>query len=251
MTYSLWYIINTLVTIQITIRHSCWWDITESRSYSTSPSFLFAAQILNAHNHIVGLLPFTFSCSSLQQLPHRHCKFRDDLLVEVFLQSAVSLKKCSWILLSTFCMNPKHPDMIVSTVVVTERDCTTQDQDLWVSRLRRRRRKPTPEETEGTALEQTCQVYPFSGQTTRFLPLLPVYPLVLTIVLPGVFVMAHLECCCETVTPIFATSTNLPVSDFQTWQVCFGTIPALRLLALVRKVKFHIPVNDQCIFSIV
>ena len=49
---------------------------------------------------------------------------------------------------------------------------------------------------------------------------LPVYPLVLTIVLPGVFVMAHLECCCETVTPIFATSTNLPVSDFQTWQVC-------------------------------
>ena len=39
------------------------------------------------------------------------------------------------------------------------------------------------------------------------------------IVLPGVFVMARLECCCETETAIFAARTNLPVSYFQTWQV--------------------------------
>ena len=32
--------------------------------------------------------------------------------------------------------------------------------------------------------------------------------------------MAHLECYRETETAIFATRTNLPVSDFQTWQVC-------------------------------
>ena len=33
------------------------------------------------------------------------------------------------------------------------------------------------------------------------------------------FVMAHLECYRETETAIFATRTNLPISDFQTWQV--------------------------------
>ena len=31
--------------------------------------------------------------------------------------------------------------------------------------------------------------------------------------------MAHLECCRETETPVFAARTNLPVLDFQTWQV--------------------------------
>ena len=41
----------------------------------------------------------------------------------------------------------------------------------------------------------------------------------LTTVLPGVFVMAHLECCRETETAILAALTNLPVWDFQTWQV--------------------------------
>ena len=43
--------------------------------------------------------------------------------------------------------------------------------------------------------------------------------LFLTIVFPEFFVMAHLECYRETETAIFATRTNLPVSDFQTWQV--------------------------------
>ena len=46
--------------------------------------------------------------------------------------------------------------------------------------------------------------------------------LFLTIVLPGVFVTAHIECCHETETAIFAARTNLPVLDFQTWQVCVG-----------------------------
>ena len=32
--------------------------------------------------------------------------------------------------------------------------------------------------------------------------------------------MARHECCCEIEMAIFATRTNLPVSDFQTWQVC-------------------------------
>ena len=43
--------------------------------------------------------------------------------------------------------------------------------------------------------------------------------LFLTIVLPGVFVMARLECCRKTETVIFAARTNLPVSYFQNWQV--------------------------------
>ena len=43
----------------------------------------------------------------------------------------------------------------------------------------------------------------------------------LTIVLPGIFVMARRECCREIETATFAACTNLPVSDFQTWQVCF------------------------------
>ena len=43
--------------------------------------------------------------------------------------------------------------------------------------------------------------------------------LFLTTVLHGVFVMAHLECCRETEMANFDTRTNLPVSDFQTWQV--------------------------------
>ena len=55
------------------------------------------------------------------------------------------------------------------------------------------------------------------------MPLLFIIPVIkmffFTIVLPGVFVMARLECCRETETAIFATRTNLPVSDFQTWQV--------------------------------
>ena len=46
--------------------------------------------------------------------------------------------------------------------------------------------------------------------------------LFLTIVFPEFFVMAHLECYRETETAIFATRTNLPVSDFQTWQVWSG-----------------------------
>ena len=41
----------------------------------------------------------------------------------------------------------------------------------------------------------------------------------MVIVLPGVLVMACLECCRETETAIFAARTNLPVSYFQTWQV--------------------------------
>ena len=49
--------------------------------------------------------------------------------------------------------------------------------------------------------------------------IIPVIKMFLTIVLPGVFVMARLECCRETETAIFATRTNLPVSVFQTWQV--------------------------------
>ena len=48
--------------------------------------------------------------------------------------------------------------------------------------------------------------------------------LFLTIVFPEFFVMAHLECYRETETAIFATRTNLPVSDFQTWQVWYGSI---------------------------
>ena len=44
----------------------------------------------------------------------------------------------------------------------------------------------------------------------------------LTIVLPEVFVMAYIECCSETETAIFAGRTNLPVLDFQTWQVWRG-----------------------------
>ena len=40
--------------------------------------------------------------------------------------------------------------------------------------------------------------------------------LFLTSVLPAVFVMARLECYCETEMAIFAARTNLPVSDFQT-----------------------------------
>ena len=32
--------------------------------------------------------------------------------------------------------------------------------------------------------------------------------------------MARLECCRKTETAIFAAHTKLPVSDFQTWQVC-------------------------------
>ena len=55
------------------------------------------------------------------------------------------------------------------------------------------------------------------------MPLLFIIPVIkmlfLTIVLPGVFVMARLECCREIEMTIFATRTNLPVSDFQTWQV--------------------------------
>ena len=51
----------------------------------------------------------------------------------------------------------------------------------------------------------------------------------LTIVLPGVFVMARHECCREIETAIFAARTNLPVLDFQTWQVWRS--------ALVGKVK--------------
>ena len=43
----------------------------------------------------------------------------------------------------------------------------------------------------------------------------------MTIVLPGVFVMARHECCRETETAIFAARTNLPVLDFLTWQVWF------------------------------
>ena len=42
----------------------------------------------------------------------------------------------------------------------------------------------------------------------------------MTIVLPGVFVMARRECCRETETAIFAARTNLQVLDFLTWQVC-------------------------------
>ena len=33
--------------------------------------------------------------------------------------------------------------------------------------------------------------------------------------------MARRECCREIEMAIFATRTNLPVSDFQTWQVWF------------------------------
>ena len=43
----------------------------------------------------------------------------------------------------------------------------------------------------------------------------------LTIVLPGVFYMVRLECYRETETAMFAARTNLPVSDFQTWQVWY------------------------------
>ena len=49
--------------------------------------------------------------------------------------------------------------------------------------------------------------------------LLFIKTLFLTIVLPGVFVMARHECCREIETAIFAARTNLPVLDFQTWQV--------------------------------
>ena len=49
--------------------------------------------------------------------------------------------------------------------------------------------------------------------------LLLIKTLFLTIVLPGVFVMARRECCREIEMAIFATRTNLPVSDFQTWKV--------------------------------
>ena len=43
--------------------------------------------------------------------------------------------------------------------------------------------------------------------------------LFLTIVLPGVFVKVRRECSLEIETAIYAARTNLPVSDFQTWQV--------------------------------
>ena len=45
------------------------------------------------------------------------------------------------------------------------------------------------------------------------------YRLFLTIVLPEVFVMVHIECCRKTETAIYSARTNLPVLDFQTWQV--------------------------------
>ena len=51
--------------------------------------------------------------------------------------------------------------------------------------------------------------------------IIPVFKtLFLTTVLPGVFAMARLECCRETETAIFAAHINLPVLDFQTWQIC-------------------------------
>ena len=53
--------------------------------------------------------------------------------------------------------------------------------------------------------------------------------LFLTIVFPEFFVMAHLECYRETETAIFATRTNLPVSDFQTWQVWSQHIETMQL----------------------
>ena len=34
--------------------------------------------------------------------------------------------------------------------------------------------------------------------------------------------MARHECCREIETAIFAARTNLPVLDFQTWQVCWS-----------------------------
>ena len=54
--------------------------------------------------------------------------------------------------------------------------------------------------------------------------------LFLTIVFPEFFVMAHLECYRETETAIFATRTNLPVSDFQTWQVCRRPIQSTQMI---------------------
>ena len=39
--------------------------------------------------------------------------------------------------------------------------------------------------------------------------------------------MAHLECCRETETSIFAARTNLPVLYFQTWQVWCAYITAI------------------------
>ena len=53
------------------------------------------------------------------------------------------------------------------------------------------------------------------------MPVPVIKTLFFTIVLPEVFVMAHIECCRETETAMFAARTNLPILDFQTWQVWF------------------------------
>ena len=42
--------------------------------------------------------------------------------------------------------------------------------------------------------------------------------------------MARRECCREMEMAIFATRTNLPVSDFQTWQVCYRLGKTLSLV---------------------
>ena len=56
--------------------------------------------------------------------------------------------------------------------------------------------------------------------------------------LPEVFVMAHIECSRETETAIFDARTNLPVLDFQTWQVwitglSFAVIQCLTKVAIM------------------
>ena len=45
--------------------------------------------------------------------------------------------------------------------------------------------------------------------------------------------MAHHECCHEIETAIFAARTNLPVLDFQTWQVCFECLAGSIVLSKI------------------
>ena len=67
----------------------------------------------------------------------------------------------------------------------------------------------------------------------------------LTIVLPLVFVMAHIECCRETETAIFAARTNLPILDFQTWQVCYIASKIHMCHALKTLITFHVKQQNR------
>ena len=70
--------------------------------------------------------------------------------------------------------------------------------------------------------------------------------LFLTIVLPEEFVMVHIECCRETETAIFDARTNLPVLDFQTWQVWLRLSAVIIYDTFAKQLNFNLhPIVNQ------